>query len=131
MAAGFIIVNNTLVINVLDRTREIGTMKAIGASSWFVSLQCMIETLSMAVCAGILGCIVGTAGAWAITSLDIMFSNDFLIQLFGSSSLVVSVSSGNIVRIMVLMIILGVLGWIYPVLTALKVHPIEAIQGIK
>ncbi len=131
MAAGFIIVNNTLVINVLDRIREIGTMKAIGASSWFVSLQCMIETLSMAVCAGILGCIVGTAGAWAITSLDIMFSNDFLIQLFGSSSLVVSVSSGNIVRIMVLMIILGILGWIYPVLTALKVHPIEAIQGIK
>lgn len=131
MAAGFIVVNNTLVVNVLDRTREIGTMRALGATSIFVSLQCMIETLSLALTSGLMGCILGGLISHFLTSLKITFTNEFLIQLFGESALVVSVSSSNVVWIMFLMICLGILGWIYPVLTALRVHPVEAIQGVK
>lgn len=131
MTAGFIVVNNTLVVNVLDRTREIGTMRALGASSIFVSLQCMVETLTLAFISGIIGCVLGGLVSHFLTGMGIIFSNEFLIQLFGEKALVVAVSSGNVVWIMFLMICLGVLGWIYPVLTALKVHPVEAIQGVK
>lgn len=131
MAAGFIVVNNTLVVSVLDRTREIGTMRALGASSLFVSLQCMIETVSMALVAGLIGCFVGSLVALGLTSLEIIFTNSFLIQLFGEGALVVGVSLGNVVEILFLMLCLGILGWIYPVITALKVQPIEAIQGVR
>lgn len=131
MAAGFIVVNNTLVVNVLDRTREIGTLRAIGASSLFVSLQCMIETVAMALVSGVIGCLFGGLAAWGLTGMEITFANTFLIQLFGEGSLIVAVSFGNIVKIMFLMLCLGILGWVYPVMTALKVHPIEAIQGVK
>lgn len=131
MAAGFIVVNNTLVVSVLDRTREIGTMRALGASSFFVSLQCMIETVSMALVAGLIGCFVGSFVALGLTSMEIIFTNSFLIQLFGEGALVVGVSLGNVVEILFLMLCLGILGWIYPVLTALKVQPIEAIQGVR
>lgn len=131
MAAGFIVVNNTLVVSVLDRTREIGTMRALGASSFFVSLQCMIETVSMALVAGLIGCFVGSFVAFGLTSMEIIFTNSFLIQLFGEGALVVGVSLGNVVEILFLMLCLGILGWIYPVLTALKVQPIEAIQGVR
>ena len=65
------------------------------------------------------------------TGVEITFTNTFLIQLFGEGSLVVAVSFGNIMKIMFLMLFLGILGWVYPVMTALKVHPIEAIQGVK
>lgn len=131
MGAGFIVVNNTLVVNVLDRTREIGTMRALGASSLFVSLQCMIETLAMALVSGVVGCVAGGLASMALTRMRITFTNSFLMQLFGESALVVSVSAGNVAGIMLLMVCLGVLGWIYPVITTLRVHPIEAIQGIK
>lgn len=131
MAAGFIVVNNTLVVSVLDRTREIGTMRALGASSLFVSLQCMVETVSMALVAGLIGCFVGSFVALGLTSMEIIFTNSFLIQLFGEGALVVGVSWGNVVEILFLMLCLGILGWIYPVLTALKVQPIEAIQGVR
>jgi len=131
MAAGFIVVNNTLVVNVLDRTREIGTLRAIGATPVFVSLQCMIETVSMALVSGIIGCLLGGLVALVLTGVEITFTNTFLIQLFGEGSLVVAVSFGNIMKIMFLMLFLGILGWVYPVMTALKVHPIEAIQGVK
>ena len=131
MAAGFIVVNNTLVVSVLDRTREIGTMRALGASSLFVSLQCMVETISMALVAGLIGCFVGSFVALGLTSMEIIFTNSFLIQLFGEGALVVGVSWGNVVEILFLMLCLGILGWIYPVLTALKVQPIEAIQGVR
>lgn len=131
MAAGFIVVNNTLVVSVLDRTREIGTMRALGASSLFVSLQCMIETVSMALVAGLIGCFIGSLVALGLTSMEIIFTNSFLIQLFGEGALVVGVSWGNVVEILFLMLCLGILGWIYPVITALKVQPIEAIQGVR
>ncbi|MBR5580062.1 MAG: ABC transporter permease [Treponema sp.] len=131
MAAGFIVVNNTLVISVLDRTREIGTMRALGASSLFVSLQCMIETVSMALVSGVIGCLLGGLVASGLTSMEITFTNSFLIQLFGEGALVVGVSFGNVVKILFLMLCLGILGWIYPVITALKVQPIEAIQGVR
>jgi ABC-type lipoprotein release transport system permease subunit len=131
MAAGFIVVNNTLVVSVLDRTREIGTMRALGASSLFVSLQCMVETVSMALVAGLIGCFVGSFVALGLTSMEIIFTNSFLIQLFGEGALVVGVSWGNVVEILFLMLCLGILGWVYPVITALKVQPIEAIQGVR
>lgn len=131
MGAGFIVVNNTLVVNVLDRTREIGTMRALGASSLFVSLQCMVETLTMALVSGVVGCVAGGLASMTLTSMKITFTNSFLMQLFGESALVVSVSAGNVAGIMLLMVCLGVLGWVYPVITTLRVHPIEAIQGIK
>lgn len=131
MAAGFIVVNNTLVVSVLDRTREIGTMRALGASSLFVSLQCMIETVSMALVAGLIGCFIGSLVALGLTSMEIIFTNSFLIQLFGEGALVVGVSWGNVVEILFLMLCLGILGWVYPVITALKVQPIEAIQGVR
>ena len=131
MAAGFIVVNNTLVVSVLDRTREIGTMRALGASSLFVSLQCMIETVSMALVSGVIGCLLGGLVASGLTSMEITFTNSFLIQLFGEGALVVGVSFGNVVKILFLMLCLGILGWIYPVITALKVQPIEAIQGVR
>ena len=131
LVAGFIVVNNTLVINVLDRTREIGTIRAIGGGKIFVSLQCMIETMAMAITAAILGCFLGAIISNFITSLQITFENDFLIQLFGSNALVTKMSILTVIKIFVLMICLGTVGWIYPVATAIKVNPVTAMQGEK
>lgn len=129
LIAGFIIINNTLVVNVLNRTQEIGTLRAEGASRKFVSAECMVETFILTITAGVVGCIIGSIGSSLISSFHIKLDNSFLIQLFGNETLEFSVSFKIIVESMILSVILGVVGWVYPVHTALKVSPVRAMQG--
>ena len=131
LAAGFIIVNNTLVINILDRTREIGTLRAIGAKKRFISLQCMTENLILTITSGILGVLAGHIGTHFINKANIVLHNSFLVQLFGAEAISVHVSSGNVIKLFILVLALALLGWIYPVINALKVSPVDAISGAK
>ena len=131
LAAGFIIVNNTLVINILDRTREIGTLRAIGAKKRFISLQCMIENLILTITSGILGVIAGNICTHFINKAHIVLHNSFLVQLFGAEAISVHVTGGNIFKLFILVLALALLGWIYPVINALKVSPVDAISGAK
>lgn len=131
LGAGFIVVNNTLVINVLDRLREIGTMRAIGAGKRYISAECMAETFIMSAAAGVIGCIFGIVASRLVTAADITFSNSFLIQLFGSSSLRTSVTPGNLIASFSLSLLIGLVAWIYPVVNALRINPVKAMQGAK
>ena len=131
LAAGFIIVNNTLVINILDRTREIGTLRAIGAKKRFISVQCMIENLILTITSGILGVIAGNICTHFINKAHIVLNNSFLVQLFGADAIIVHVTGGNVFKLFILVLALALLGWIYPVINALKVSPVDAITGAK
>ena len=127
--AGFIVVANSLVIKVLDRTNEIGTLRAMGARKRFISKQLLLETFMMTLTSGIIGVLVGFLFASFITNSHISFSNDFLVQLFGSEDLKLFISFSNIIKQFCLVIILGLVGWAYPVVTALKVSPVQAMMG--
>ena len=131
LGAGFIVINNTLVINVLDRIREIGTMRAIGANKRYITKECAAETLIMAFVAGIFGCVLGVIGSFVVSTLKISFSNSFLIQLFGGSTLHTQVGFTNILSAFSLAIFIGLIAWIYPLINALSVNPVEAMQGAK
>ena len=129
--AGFIIVNNTLVINVLDRTQEIGTLRAIGAKKRFISLQCMAETFIMTLTSGVIGVLLGVWVCHLITKANIILHNSFLIQLFGGEALAIFVTPLNVAKMFALVIGLGIVGWIYPVINAVKVSPVRAMQGAR
>lgn len=131
LSAGFIIVNNSLVINILDRTREIGTLRAIGAKKRFISMQCMVENIILTLTSGVLGVLAGSICTHFINKANIVLNNSFLVQLFGSEAIKVYVNSGNVFKLFILVLALALLGWIYPVINALKVSPIDAIQGAK
>ncbi|WP_407424908.1 ABC transporter permease [Treponema sp.] len=131
LGAGFIVVNNTLVINVLDRIREIGTMRAIGANKRYITKECAAETLIMAFIAGISGCILGIIASNIISALHITFSNSFLIQLFGGAVLHTTVNFSNLLSAFSLAIFIGLIAWIYPLINAIRVNPVEAMQGVK
>lgn len=129
--AGFIIVNNTLVVNVLDRTQEIGTLRAIGTKKMFISLECMAETFMMTLISGVFGVLLGRLCCHYINKAHIVFHNSFLIQLFGGDALTIFVTGGNILKMFLLVIALGFIGWIYPVINAIKISPVRAIQGAR
>jgi putative ABC transport system permease protein len=60
---GFLGILNTLLISVLRRTREIGLLRAVGATRRQIRRTVAIESLLMAASAGLIGAAAGVAGA--------------------------------------------------------------------
>lgn len=69
----------TMSMNVMERTREIGIMRAIGASDRVLMKMVMIEGLTI-------GCIGWLAGALLSFPISVMLSNAITLALFGASS---------------------------------------------
>ncbi len=128
LGVGFIIVNNALTISALDRIGETGTLRALGGRKRFIITQFIAETSMLTITAGILGCILGIIFNSILNSFGITFDNIYLIQIFGGTVLKTSITASNIIKCMLLSVILGIIGWIYPVKISMEVSPVVAMQ---
>lgn len=131
IGTGFIIVNNTLVIAALDRSKETGALRAIGAGRRFVALEYLAETLMLTITAGILGCVLGVIGNSFLSNGSIQFGNSYLIQLFGGDTLQTVVRASNIMGGILLSFILALVAWLYPVRIALNTSPVAAMEAVR
>ena len=77
-----IIMMNTLVISVIERTGEIGTMRALGAKKGFVRRMFLVETLTIAVVFGLIGTALAFGVVGIIDLAHITATNAFLKILF-------------------------------------------------
>jgi len=69
IAAGAVIIFMTMIMIVRERRREIGVIKAIGASDTKVTLQFMSEAVTLTVLAAVVGIILGVLAASPITNM--------------------------------------------------------------
>lgn len=129
--AGLIVVNNSLVVNIVDRTREIGTMRAIGANKKNISALCMRETLILTIFSGICACALSSLIILLFRSFPIHLSNPFFIQLFGGEYIIPEYKLKNYVLGLGLSAGLGLISWMFPVFEALKIMPVVAMKGGK
>jgi putative ABC transport system permease protein len=126
--AGLIVIINALVSGVLERTSEIGAMRALGAQRSVVRRLFALETTFIAFAAGILGTILGIAVVVLVSRKGITLANPFLIQLFGGPSLQPAWGLDSIMMALFSSLLMGSVAWIYPVHLALKIEPIEAMR---
>jgi putative ABC transport system permease protein len=123
-----IIMMNTLVVSVIERTAEIGTMRALGAQRSFVRWMFLTETLTITVFFGLVGSVVALAATAVINVLKIPASNALLEMLFGGKFLYLTPRLDSFVVTIVMVFIVGYLAHLYPVSVALKVQPVQAMQ---
>lgn len=122
-----IIIMNTLVISVMERTSEIGTMRALGARKSFVTRLFVAETSFLTLVFGLAGLAAGWAIIFALNRAGIPTDNDALRYLGGGGILRPTVSAQPVIMSVTLMALIALLSWVYPVLIALKVSPLKAI----
>ena len=118
-----LVIVNALVISVLERSYEIGTMRGIGAGKPFISALFIAESMMLTLTAATIGIIIGAIASWMFSG-GIALHNDLLITMFGGDVLRPVVTFKNIVLHFAGAALVGALSWIYPVSLAVKIQPV-------
>lgn len=113
LIVGGIGIMNIMLVTVTERTREIGIRMAIGAKTWDIRLQFIIEALTLSLIGGVAGIIVGISGSKILSMLagwSTIVSPFSILIAFGFSGLV------------------GIFFGFYPAYKASLLDPIEALR---
>lgn len=111
---GGIGIMNIMLASVLERTKEIGIMRAIGATQEDVIMQFLSESVLLSVGGGIIGIFVGIIGAYAI-------------EMASGIETILSLSS--ILLSFIIAVIIGLIFGILPAKSAANKRPIEALRS--
>ena len=113
LLVGGIGVMNIMLVSVTERTREIGIRKSLGARTGSILLQFLSESAIITLLGGLIGILIGVAGAFGICSLI-----GFTAKVNVSTVLGASLFSSAV----------GIFFGIYPAKKAAKLSPIEALR---
>ena len=113
LLVGGIGIMNIMLASILERTREIGVRRAVGARQFDIVRQFVVEAILISFAGGILGIVFG-------------FGMSRLIAWLAGWSTVVT--AGSIVLAFVVSISVGMVFGIYPAVKAARLDPVEAIR---
>ena len=123
-----IIITNTLSMAALERTTEIGMMRAVGAGKNFISGMFLAETAILSGIFGGFGIVSGGIIAWLFTKVKISGgTNGALEVLFGGDVLNPILNGTDILGCIVLLALVTFMAYIYPNIVARNITPLEAI----
>ena len=110
---------NTMLMSVMERTHEIGVMKAIGAKSRDVLSLFLLESSMVSLVGGVIGCVVGVIIAKVLS---------FLGSAASGLEIAAIVKPEVILGGIAVALIVGVLSGFYPARKASKMSPVEAVR---
>ena len=110
---GGIGIMNIMLASILERTKEIGIIKAIGATKQDIILQFLSESVLISLSGGIIGCILGIVGA-------------YILEL--ATGIETIVTMGSILLSFLVATLIGLIFGVLPAKSAANKNPIEAIR---
>jgi ABC-type lipoprotein release transport system permease subunit len=125
-----IIIMNTLSMAAIERTNEIGMMRAVGAGKGFIGEMFFSEIILLSGVFGGIGLVFGTllSGIFDLLKLAAPTDNQFLALLFGGDYFHPVVDVMGFLMVIGLQILVTIVAMIYPIIVARKITPLEAIS---
>jgi putative ABC transport system permease protein len=117
---GGIGIANTMYTSVLERTKEIGVMKAIGGKSGSILFVFLLESGLLGLIGGIVGAVIGLGLALMVSSI----ASSFL----GGIDFRVTLSIPLIIGAIGFSLFIGIVSGIFPALQAARMNPVEALR---
>jgi putative ABC transport system permease protein len=134
VAATSLIVSFVMLYTVRERTKEIGTLKAIGFSNSNIMSQFMLEGLILSLIGGVIGVAIGVVAAPAISGVLLPAVNAGFGGAFARATAGAVPSMAGIVTPEIILAVLGgaallgALGTLYPAWRASRTSPMEALR---
>jgi ABC-type antimicrobial peptide transport system permease subunit len=113
---GGVAMTNAQLMAVLERTREIGVLRAVGWRTPRILLMILGESIVV----GVLGGIVGTSLAWLMLA-----ANREALSAFGATT---EIRPELLLQALIVVLGLGVVGGLYPAIRACRLQPVEALR---
>ena len=124
----FIIIMNTMVVSVIERTSEIGTMRAIGAEKKFVKKLFYSEAVILTSLSALAGIVFAFICMIIFNSFNIAITNSIAKMILGGGLLHFSPTPKIIITTILVALIGSIISNRYPVKSALRITPIKALS---
>jgi len=118
LLVGSIGIMNIMLVSVVQRTREIGLRKALGAKRSDILMQFLTESAVLSVCGGIIGIVLG----WLVIKIASVIAT-------GAGFPFPAMMPGDVIALAVgVSLLVGLASGIYPAFRAARLDPIEALR---
>jgi len=116
--ACFFGITNVMFTGILERTREIGILKALGAKGIDVAKMIIYESTVLGTFGGLIGCLVSL----------MIFTQGLLIPVTSTSAMRISVFPEVFIYGLILSLLISILAALYPLWRAVRVRPNEVLK---
>jgi len=123
-----VIINNALVMATLERVKEIGTLRAIGAQRRFILAMLVVESIVVGLIFGGLGACLGAVIVSIVGKIGIPAKSDVWFFFFSGPRLYPFIGTSNIIAAFAIVLLVSAFSSFYPAWIAMRVTPRQAMQ---
>lgn len=127
LIVGGVGVMNIMLVSIVERTKEIGIRKALGARNSSIRAQFLTEAVIICLIGGILGILIGILNGFLLAKVGGYLLENIYTEMAGMLTLTIRPSMGAIIISVLFSMAIGMIFGYYPANRAAKLSPITAL----